>query len=246
MSHDFNPKGKSISREEMENKHQKQEWADNSGQWNEFSRRALSGLQYHPAGKPLDETFRRLEQQIAVRSNARRVLSLRQKLGLAAGAAILILAAYFVYFQQPPYEKIYARHFEYLPSAMLEDSGLRRAEGQSGGLRAAAAQAYETGQYQEAEALARAWLEEAPNDQEMRFYYGLLLLGKGDASGSIPHLAAVKQRPGSPAYERPAAWYLGLAYLKRGQIDTAKRLFSELKSGQDRYAIQARSVLKKL
>ncbi|MCB0553884.1 MAG: hypothetical protein KDD02_10060 [Phaeodactylibacter sp.] len=246
MIHDNTPKGKSVSREEMLIRHQRQEWRAEGAEWNEFSRRAVNGLQYHPSGEPLEETFRRIEKKILFRKQRGRRFSFRQGLSIAAGVAILVLAAYIAYLRFPTNEKLFTQNFEYLPSAVNEEGGVRKAGIGLTGLRASAVKAYEAGAYSDAEALSRAYLENNPDDTEIQFYYGLLLLGKGDASGAIPYLVAVKQKPDPIAYERPATWYLALAYLKRGQSDTARRLFSELADGEDRYANQARSILKKL
>ncbi|MCB0570505.1 MAG: hypothetical protein KDC66_12100 [Phaeodactylibacter sp.] len=246
MSHGLHPKKRSISREEMATRQQQRDWAEHSPQWDEFSARALNGLQYHPADEPLDNTFRRLEQKFMPQAAGRFSLSLRQRLSIAAGATILIISALFVSLRHPSNEKLYAQYFEYLPSAIHEGGGARATSPKTMGLRASAVQAYETGAYEDAEALARVYLEENPADQEMRFYFGLMLLGKGDAGSAIQHLEAVRTNPKPIEYERPATWYLGLAYLKRGQTDKASLLFKELKDGDGRYAELARSVLEKL
>jgi hypothetical protein len=242
----------SITREEMLERHRQQNWDASADEWNEFSRRALAGLAYHPKREALESRLQRTDERIAQRSAQRRYLRLRRIMSIAAAAAVLLIAAYFTYIQQPAAPDLFADNFEYIPTIThgeerARNIGVEQRAGTSlDNLRASLAEAYEAGRYEDAEYYARAFLEEAPEDHEMLLYYGIIALGKGDTRTAIRSLAKLKQLPETGAFERPATWYLGLAYLEAGQIEAAKRLFTALQDGNDRYATQAKAILPKL
>ena len=114
--------GKPLSRREMLERHQRQDYEDAANELNEFSRRALSGLQYH-SGEKLETTFRRLDQKLGAN---RRTFPIRRIMSIAAATLALVVAGYFV-LSQPlgSNSGSYAQHFSYLPSAIPTDGGER-------------------------------------------------------------------------------------------------------------------------
>ena len=247
MKKDIPPNERSLSRKEMLERHRRREYQDAKNELNEFSRRALSGLQYHPEEEPLEATLNRLDRRTAPAGG--RNFTIRHLLSIAAAAAVLLAAGYFVFFQPPGNEALFAEHFDYLPSAVNsrgEGQNTPSAYEEGPGLRTKALKAYEAGQYELAQSLMEKHLAENSRDAEVRLYLGILLLGEGKAEPAAGHLEATLNNLPKPTYERPAKWYLALAMLRKGETEQAKALFLELENGRDRYAMSSRAVLKQL
>jgi len=249
MSKDIPPNGKSLTREEMLGRRRRQEYEDTKNELNEFSRRALSGLQYLPEEEGLEAALRRLERKAGFSSGRGRAFSLPRILSFAASIAVLLVAGYFLYTQPSGNEAVFARHFDYLPSATDAEGGDRNLPATRAGAeeaaeqRTKAMQAYEEGDYRQAKSLMEKYLSGNPADTEIQLYLGIVLLGEGRADLAITKLSAALEALPRPAYERPARWYLALAFLRDGQPEKAGALFAELSEGNDRYAAGARDAL---
>ncbi|MCB0579554.1 MAG: tetratricopeptide repeat protein [Phaeodactylibacter sp.] len=244
MKKDIPRNERPLSRKEMLERHRRQDYQDSGNELSEFSRRALAGLQYHPGDEPLEATLRRIDRKTG--GAAGRSFPIRQFLSIAAAAALLLIGGYFLIQQPPGHEALFARHFDYLPSA-VETRGGARADGpaayeETAGARDKAMQAYEAGEYQQARRLMEEYLSENKRDNEVRLYLGIVLLGEGDPAGAIDNLEAALANLPQPAYERPARWYLALAYLRNGQPEQARALLAALKNGNDRYATASRAL----
>lgn len=247
MKEDIPRNGRPLSRQEMLERHRRREYEDIKNELNEFSRRALAGLQYQPDEEPLESTLARLDRKLG--ASAGRAFPFRQILSIAAAAILLLAAGYFIFFQEPTNVALFAQHFDYLPSAVKTEGGSRNLPDTydgTAGYRARAIQAYEAGNYQEAKAFMEKQLSENERDSEIRLYLGIVLLGEGKAEPAISHLQAALDNLPQPAYERPATWYLALAYLQNNQPEQARELFIQLQEGKDRYANGARAVLEQL
>ena len=246
MKKDIPQNKRSLSRREMLERHRRREYQDTGHELNEFSRRALSGLQYHPEKEPLDATLRRLDRRVA--ASARRPFPIRRFLSIAAAALLLLATGYFLFLQPSGQQGLFAQHFDYLPSAVKIESGNRGPSSYEEGpaLREKAMQAYEAGRFEQARELMEQHLSRYRRDTEIRFYLGIILLGEGETEAAIRNFEATLSGLPRPAYERPAKWYLALAFLQSGRDESAKGLFRELKNGSDRYATGAGAILKKL
>ncbi|MCO6475186.1 MAG: tetratricopeptide repeat protein [Phaeodactylibacter sp.] len=247
MKEDIPRNGKTLSRKEMLERHRRREYEDTGKELNEFSRRALAGLQYHSEEEALESTLARLDRRLGAAPG--RPFRLRHILSMAAAAALLLAAGYFLFLRPPSNEALFAQHFDYLPSAVDTegvDRNLPSAYSENASPRARAMRAYETGDHQRARKLMEEHLSENERDAEARLYLGIVLLGEGETEPAISNLEAALPNLPKPAYLRPASWYLGLAYLKNGQPEEARERFLQLRDGKDRYAKGARAVLKKL
>jgi TolA-binding protein len=245
----MNPKKKPISREEWLVKHQQRAWEGDISGYDEFSQEAIEGLQYQGNESSPAQSLEQLRNRMGITTgtSTQKVLSLKRIMSIAAGFLVLVLGAYFIYMMPPSANQLFAQHFSYLPTAM--QSVDRSADvPQASGLKDSAIKAYASGNYQEAEGLFRAYLSEVPNDTEMKFYYGIVLLGKGETEGAIPLIRQMRAAPAKSSYYRPASWYLALAYLRHDKEALARPLLEELiaDGSDDRYAISASSILKKL
>ena len=241
---------RSLSRQEMLERHRRREYQDTKNELNEFSRRALAGLQYQPEAEGLGTTLKKLDRRLAAASGSGRSFPIRRFLSIAAAAAFLLVAGYFFLSQSSGNEALFAQHFDYLPSAVNTDSGGRNAGPsayeEATPSRAKAMQAYEAGNYQLARNLMEKYLAENNRDSEIRGYLGIVLLGEGNAEMASRELESALANLPQPAYERPLKWYLALALLQNGHTERARALFLELEDGKDRYATESRAVLKQI
>lgn len=210
-----------------------------------FSEQALRGLQYQEGD--LGHTLSGLERRLKLKASPSRRRPLGQRLLLAASISLLLGTAVWALFRTSPETQLFAQHFDLPPCAM--EGGERSKSGEmatpatSLGL---AIQAYENEAYKAAEQSFRVYLEQSPEDTEAQFYYALLLLKRGASEAALPILAQLAEEGPKPKYERAVQWYLGLALLHSGQSSEAAAQFSGLSDGGDRYARQAKQVLRSL
>jgi TolA-binding protein len=243
------PNKKPIGKDGLVQQYREKGWEKKNEEFDEFSQKAITGLQYHNENEPLPETLRRLEQKVRAGSKGRAAVPIRRIMSIAAGFVILAMGVYFLYLQTPADDSLFAQHFTYLPLAMdgASRNYVARDSSSSGtGLKDAAIKAYEADNYDEAEGLIRAYINQVPDDLEMQFYYGVVLLGKGHSQAALPYLKKMMEQPVKRAYQRPASWYVALAFLAQEDYSSAKSVFKELATGEDKYAINSRALLKHL
>lgn len=236
---------KPISKVDLLQKHSEAAWQNEHPEYDEFSQRAIKGLEYHDANEPLRSTLGRLQQQLAPSQSTHRIRPIRRAMSIAAGFLILVIGVYLLYLQAPVHQdSLFMAHFSYLPSAMEEGSSRTTDAPSVENLKLAAIGAYEAEKYFEAEGLFRAYIAENPSDVEMQFYYGIILLGNDKGAAALPLLQKMQSQPVRKAYERPAKWYTALAFLQIEQKGKAVEELQELISGNDKYARNAVELLK--
>lgn len=240
---------KPIGKTGLVQQHQARGWEKENNEFDAFSQKAIIGLQYHNENEPLPATLRRLEQQVNAKSKKRTVVPIKRVMSIAAGFVVLALGIYFLYLQAPSNDNLFVQHFTYLPLAMDGASRGQVAQdssSSSSSLKDAAIRAYEADKYDEAEGLIRAYINQVPDDVEMQFYYGVVLLGKGNSQAALPYLTKMMEQPVKISYQRPASWYVALAFLAQDDQSSAKSVFRALATGEDKYAVNARALLKHL
>lgn len=80
---------------------------------------------------------------------------------------------------------------------------------------------YRSEQYNEALAKWMPLLASAPNNDTLNYYMGVGHLANKSHSKATPYLQTVTQLENSK-FQQDAAWYLALAYLELGEVETAK------------------------
>lgn len=235
---------KPIALKDFLEKHRNEAWSEEHNEFDQFSQKAIEGLQYHSKEEPLNITLNRLRHQIGKQHQPHKQFPIRRLMSIAAGFMILVAGIYFLYLQAPDNEALFSEHFSHIPMVVDDYARSRTNQPEDASLESAAISAYEEKDFLQAEGLLRAYLEENPADVEKAFYYGIIQLGKGNTNVAIPLFQQMLSAKDKDNFERSATWYLGLAYLKQGAIEDAKYHFEQIAQGEDRYAMSARALLK--
>lgn len=162
-------------------------------------------------------------------------------MAVAASVVLLAVVGYFTLFQPSvspadlygDYYTVYAA-----PEAFRGDSSLiKRYE--------FAFLAYNADNFEEAATRFENILQDLPDDRMAIFYAGLSAQGAGLLEKAVPHLESLADGEWN-AYQQAARWYLGLNYLKREQLDSARNWLELLKDGKGNYPKKARELLEEL
>lgn len=103
---------------------------------------------------------------------------------------------------------------------------------------------YKAGQYHEAEAGFTEAVRSNPANNLSLLYLGISQIETGNTDLAIQNLSAALKEPGR--FSKEAQWYLGLAYLKKGDITGAKGCFSALASRDGFYREPSEKILRRL
>lgn len=169
------------------------------------------------------------------------VIKMKQRLilSLAASLSILIMASYFLLYNVKSSEEVFMAYYEpYMNVANPSSRG-----GQQG-----INKAFQLYDQQDFEAAANAFkeaLKQAPGDDSMRFYMAVSLISIGEASeaASILEDMSIDEEG---LYFEPSQWYLGMAYLRKGEKDQAKVQFEVIVNKESSYAEKAKAILSEL
>lgn len=157
--------------------------------------------------------------------------------GIAAAIALVVAVGYGLFFTPSDPEGVFEQHFT--PYYNVLNGTERSAGNVSGGL---AMRLYEQQQYEEALVVFREAIRQHPDNTGLLFYKALSHLSVEQADSAIVDLHRVVNQPEGQLQE-PARWYLGLAYLQKGDTEKAKALFEEIETSGDSYSDRAKEVL---
>ena len=169
-------------------------------------------------------------------------ISWRLSYSIAASLLVLSMAflGYFMWVQNPGPESLYLSYLE-IPAnnivtrGELGDNALKRGM-----------EAYEEQDYQTALDQLQEVLKENPGHEGALFYSGICELLLDHDQNALVLLKAFEGMTSSEYYTA-AQWYLGLAYLKMNDPQTASEILTRLQQqGNGKYAAQARDLLKEL
>lgn len=216
---------------------------------NEFSRRALKGLQYVQNEREARRALSNLENRVAKATqpqNRRFPLWLR----LAAAVLLFLIPASVLWLDidnGPAANHTFAHHFEPIPSAIPLSGGLR-AEEAALNLKKSALLEYENKIYGSANEKFNRYLKASPDDHPVRFYYGISLLADDRPEAAIRELEVVSRQKKHNQYHYPAIWYLSLAHLKTNQTGIAEKYLGMLaeQTQSPHYQKKAEQLLKEI
>lgn len=162
------------------------------------------------------------------------------KLYYSLAASIVIAFAAVLYFRHhtPSYDSLFTEYFKPYPNAVP----LLRGEESGGTLESAMAE-YESANYGEALTILKTIATRESKNDTAYFYAGISSLCLNDPQAAVSFLQSVPDRGG---FAEQKAWYLGLAYLKQNDVDTAKYYFDRLSSKEGRFSQRSIELLNRL
>ena len=200
----------------------------------------MSGIEYHFA--------RELKERLALSDIEKKKFN--YGLLWKVAAAVLLVAglgaaAYYYLPQAADKQQLFAANFKAYPNALTQRVRSEPATDEAG--LPAAMQQYDAGQYPQAIAEFNALLATDSLDEELAvvFYRGVAYLGSNQAQEAIADFEVVLQQADT-LFAEPAAWYLGLSYLKAGKTERAREIFAKLRDREGDYAKQASDLLEEI
>lgn len=175
----------------------------------------------------LEEKLNEFQAGLSVSSSTSqppgKVISIGKRLLAAASViAVIGLSVWWIFLKETKYEKMYSDYYK-------ADPGLLTAMSASDNYTFEKAMVdYKNGNYRNA---IEAWLllqKDQPTSDTLNYFLGAAYQADGNNKEAINYLEKAVANVNSPFY-KDACWYLGLAYLKEGKIETAKEYI--LKSG---------------
>jgi len=148
-------------------------------------------------------------------------------LGIAASISIIIVSAYFIFFQaSTSHSELFEQHFEAYPNIIAPTvRGTETAES----LKAQAYYTYDLGQYEEALGL----LTKIPSTEDegaTLLYRGMCHLMIGQNDEAITVFTEYKASE-FELFLPQVNWYLGLTHLRKGEVESAKSVWEEIPEG---------------
>jgi hypothetical protein len=157
---------------------------------------------------------------------------------VAAAIAVLVLTTWLIYPKQSGSDELYATFFQLRthPDAMVrgEESELALAE-------KSAVEAYVAKDFTNAIKQYEILVKLSPKEPKHVLFLAISYMNEGQTAKAISLLDgfSVSDNP----YEADMRWYLALAHLKQGSLNTSKGLLENLAAGNSFYAESARELL---
>ena len=189
------------------------------------------------------------QQQVATNNQeAKRVrLFSRRNLAIAASFLLLITASYFLFRTDNGLNTTYANHFQIDQQAVdqsleqLELIGMAISDKERRANLSTALQLFQSKEYTKASSALSTHLDQYPNDDLARYYYGLNLMQLENFKLANQELLPLTEKE---AFDKKldAQWYLGLSYLQLAEQEKAMTIFNEL-SKTPSYSEKANKIL---
>lgn len=138
----------------------------------------------------------------------------------AAAAALIIAVGSIWFFSTPQNEKLYAKHFKPdpgLPTTMSSTDNFEFYDGMV---------SYKHGDYDIAIDKWKTLNESSPENDTLNYFLGIAFLANKNVPDAIPYLENAADAEDDFALLNDTYYYLGLAYMKEGNIELAKKNLS--------------------
>lgn len=236
--------GEMVARERDEFEGRMREHAELAQQVH-LHRDMLLGMEYH--------FMQQLKEQLALSDQQKRGFNL--PLFLKIAAAVLLVAglagAMYYYWQRPANpEQLFLSYFEAYPNTLTQTKRSEASPGEASPDDASdevtdALRSYEAGNFSQAAVALDKVLSRATLTDERRpalvFYRGVTNLQLGNTQQARSDLTEISQS--DTLLAEPATWYVGLSYLREGDVTTAKEILEQLRRGQGDYAARAAELI---
>lgn len=139
---------------------------------------------------------------------------------IAAAAAVIIAVGSIWFFSTPQNEKLYANHFKPDPGLPTTMSSTNNYDFYDAMVK------YKHGDYNIAIDKWKVLSEQKPENDTINYFLGVAHMANKNTSEAIPFLERSVEAPDEFVFLNEAYYYLGLAYLKEGNIELAKKNLS--------------------
>ena len=177
----------------------------------------LLGIEAQSLKEQLDDFHKEIpitEVQKKLKSQKVRFLNYSK---IAAAAAIIIAIGSIWFFSSAPNQKLYAKHFKPdpgLPTTMSSTNNFDFYDAMVN---------YKHGDYDLAIEKWRLLNENQPDNDTLNYFIGAAYLANKNEAEAIPFLERATASEDDFVFLNDAYYYLGLAYLKKGNIELAKK-----------------------
>lgn len=188
----------------------------------------LTGIEAQSFKEQLDEFHEDVPKTIIKKSIGKKVRYLNLS-KMAAAAAIIIAVGSIWFFSTPQNEKLYAKYFKPdpgLPTTMSSTDNFDFYD---------AMVKYKHGDYNIAIKKWQTLVERKPENDTLNYFLGVAHLANKKVIEAIPFLERTVQSKDSFPLINDAHYYLGLAYLKEGNTELARKhlMFSNTDDGKE-------------
>jgi tetratricopeptide (TPR) repeat protein len=156
---------------------------------------------------------------------------------VAAVLIIAVAALLYLVNQKPQHEILFAKYFTPYPNTIPITRG---ASGEIKLKRGLAE--YEFENYEQAIIILEDVVTSEPENTTAKFYLGMSYLCRNQPDSAVAQFRSEIQHGKNPFVE-PARWYLGLAALKKRDVNQASMIFGQLKAESQAYKQQANELL---
>lgn len=176
----------------------------------------INGIETQALKEELDIFHQDIEIKKSKKDNYKRIEFVRLS-KIAASMAIIIAIGSIWFFSNLPNEKLYSKYFR-------PDPGLPSLMGSTNMPDFyKAMESYKQGDYQKAIAEWQVLNKAKPENDTVNYFLGLAHMANKTVAEAIPHLERVVQSEAPFPLINRAHLYLGLAYLKEGNTELAKK-----------------------
>ncbi len=224
----------------------------NTESLDDLDKMALEGFEYLENDESASESLQRLDQRFdqmmhsqsapaSAETKVRRLWSSRLQ-RIAAAVLLLMIPAYFL-LRAPSDQALFAEHFDVPKSVYFQQT-----RGTDVGAQDPLQEAfrlYELGSFVEAEQRIGELKSDHPDKPDLIYYQGIAALG-GDRLDLAIELLEQSTAITYQNVSNKAPWYLGLAYLKKGNQEKAIEWLQKTVEIDDRHSQQARELIGKL
>lgn len=165
--------------------------------------------------------------------------------GIAAIVMIVLgLSIKFIYQKEPQNVQLFEAYYRPLSGpedTFRNEEKLNKSEEKA----RYASEAYDEMEYKKAIAFYSELLKESPNNSKYTLFLGLSYINDGKYDDAI--ILYNSHSPQGISYDDDIAWYLALAHLRKGEIQTSKHLLKSISSNtRNDYSDTAKELIAKL
>lgn len=179
----------------------------------------LLSIENQSLKEQLDEFHKNIPKTKVKKSKDKKVRYLYYS-KFAAAAALIIAVGSIWFFSTPQNEKLYAKHFKPdpgLPTTMSSTDNFEFYDGMV---------SYKHGDYDIAIDKWKTLKESSPENDTLNYFLGIAFLANKNVPDAIPYLENAADAEDDFVFLNDTYYYLGLAYMKEGNIELAKKNLS--------------------